>query len=397
MTAMHDFDVILIGGGLANGLIADRLLARRPGLRMMIIEAGDRLGGDHTWSYHATDMTAAQESWLRNYVHAAWSAQEVRFPSYRRTLSTGYRTVLSANLHNRLSQIDGLNLAVATRVIEAAPGAVILEGGQQLSAPCVIDGRGMIKPSGLSLGYQKFFGLELEMRRPHGLNQPILMDTTVEQIDGFRFMYCLPYTPTRMLIEDTYYSDEAGLDQAHLRRQVELYAVARGWEIGDVMREEHGLLPVVLDGEHATVWPEPSALARSGMRAGLFHQTTGYSLPFAVDVADRIADLDQLTTAAVATHVRGLARSRWQQQSFYRLLNRLLFLAAKGEERRNVFARFYRLPQQLIERFYAGQLKSSDKLRILVGRPPVPISAAIGALPPSAARRRTATTSGDGA
>jgi lycopene beta-cyclase len=35
-----------------------------------------------------------------------------------------------------------------------------------------------------------------------------------------------------------------------------------------------------------------------------------------------------------------------------------------------VFERFYRLPEDLIERFYALSLSLPDRARILVGRPP---------------------------
>jgi lycopene beta-cyclase len=45
-----------------------------------------------------------------------------------------------------------------------------------------------------------------------------------------------------------------------------------------------------------------------------------------------------------------------------------------------VLERFYRLPQPLIERFYAGEATLADKARILAGKPPVPIRRALGVL-----------------
>jgi len=45
-----------------------------------------------------------------------------------------------------------------------------------------------------------------------------------------------------------------------------------------------------------------------------------------------------------------------------------------------VLERFYRLPEPLIGRFYAGRSTFRDKARILAGRPPVPIGRAIRAL-----------------
>jgi lycopene beta-cyclase len=58
----------------------------------------------------------------------------------------------------------------------------------------------------------------------------------------------------------------------------------------------------------------------------------------------------------------------------------MLFLAAGPGERVRVFQHFYRLPAPLIARFYAGQSTLADKVRILSGKPPVPIPNAVGAL-----------------
>jgi len=45
-----------------------------------------------------------------------------------------------------------------------------------------------------------------------------------------------------------------------------------------------------------------------------------------------------------------------------------------------VFERFYQLPEPLIERFYAARSTPLDKMRILTGKPPVPIFSAVKAL-----------------
>ena len=45
-----------------------------------------------------------------------------------------------------------------------------------------------------------------------------------------------------------------------------------------------------------------------------------------------------------------------------------------------MLARFYRLPEALIERFYAGRSTGADMARVLAGKPPVPVLAAVAAL-----------------
>ena len=74
------------------------------------------------------------------------------------------------------------------------------------------------------------------------------------------------------------------------------------------------------------------------------------------------------------------ARRRAPVQRFYRLLNRMLFKAARPGERHRVMEKFYTLPQPLIERFYAGRTTPFDMMRILSGKPPVPIHRAVPCL-----------------
>jgi lycopene beta-cyclase len=48
--------MLLVGGGLANGLIAYRLAQARPEVAFRLVEAGPHLGGQHTWSFFESDL-----------------------------------------------------------------------------------------------------------------------------------------------------------------------------------------------------------------------------------------------------------------------------------------------------------------------------------------------------
>jgi lycopene beta-cyclase len=62
------------------------------------------------------------------------------------------------------------------------------------------------------------------------------------------------------------------------------------------------------------------------------------------------------------------------------MLAAMLFRAADPHERYLVLERFYRLDAGLIARFYAGQSTLFDRLRVLSGKPPVPIGRAMKAM-----------------
>lgn len=373
------YDLILVGGGLANGLIALRLKQARPELRLLIIEQAGQAGGNHTWSFHDTDLDGAQRQWLAPLIGCHWSRYRVVFPQRSRILDGGYASIFSADFAQVLAATMGKDLLLNTPVRALSPTDVALADGQILQGRAVIDGRGAKPTPYLALGYQAFLGQEVRLRQPHGLQEPVLMDASVDQGEGYRFVYLLPFSGDTLLIEDTHYVSQPAIDKERLRGNIGAYARTQGWHIDTVQREESGVLPITLAGDIQAFWREAEGQPRSGLRAGLFHPTTGYSLPHAVRLADRIAGLEDLAAPALFAAIHQEALNEWRRQGYFRLLNRMLFLAGPAGNRWRVMQRFYGLSEQLIRRFYGGRLTTTDKLRILLGKPPVPLGQAFSA------------------
>ena len=377
-----DFDLILAGGGLANGLIALRLAATRPELRVAIVEAGDNLGGNHTWSSFADDITPEQARWTAPLFEHRWAHYSIRFPAHARDLAAGYGSATSARLDAAVrAALPPGNILTGVPVVAVTPTQVTLGDQRVLNARAVIDGRGQGPTKALDLRWQKFLGVEVELAAPHGLTGPIIMDACVPQHDGYRFVYTLPLAPTRLLIEDTYFSDGNALAPDLLRAHIADYAAAQGWTIVGMGREERGVLPLALGGDIDAFWDEGEAgVPRAGLSAGLFHPVTGYSFPDAVRTADLVAGLPVLDAATIYRALRDHSTREWRDRRLYRMLNRMLFLAAHDEQRRHILQRFYRLDDGLVSRFYAGRSGWRDWARILTGTPPIPIPRAIGTL-----------------
>src|SRR5690349_405542 len=95
MTA-RDCDIAIVGGGLAGGLIALALARARPDLAVRLIEEGDSLGGNHRWSWFASDLDRAGAELMQAFRSEQWNdGYEVAFPGLRRRLRTGYRSLAS--------------------------------------------------------------------------------------------------------------------------------------------------------------------------------------------------------------------------------------------------------------------------------------------------------------
>ena len=184
----------------------------------------------------------------------------------------------------------------------------------------------------------------------------------------------LPFAADELLVEDTYYSDGPDLDVPLLRSRIDEYAKGAGEVIG----EETGVLPVALSGSVEALWD--GDVARLGLRGGFFHPTTGYSLPDAVANALLMTEQRDFSGAALFALFRDRARKLWRERAFFRLLNRMMFRATAPEQRYRVLEHFYRLPEPVIARFYAARLTRLDKVRILTGKPPVPVLKALRAM-----------------
>jgi len=375
---MRRADLVIVGGGLAGGLCALALQRRRPEISILLVEPGERIGGNHLWSFFESDVER-DHRWLTDpLIRHRWADYEVRFPAHARHLHEPYQTIESEALDEAVRAALPAEAIIRAGAKTVTPATVELDTGERIEGAAVLDARGG-KANGLDLGWQKFVGQLLTVPAGHGLERPVVMDATVAQHDGYRFVYCLPFSPTEVFVEDTYYSDTPDIDPDLLRARIADYAAARGWQVSGRNREEEGALPVVIGGRFDRLWPTSDPVARAGARGGFFHPLTSYSLPDAVRFAVWLAEQAPLD-GRLGPATRQRAKRHWKRGAFYRLLTALLYRAAEPDERYRVLERFYRLSGPLIGRFYAGNSTSYDKARVLSGKPPVPFFRALKVL-----------------
>lgn len=386
-------DVIIVGGGLAGGLIALALHRHAPDCRFLLVEAGRSLGGHHRWSWFATDIRPKSRELMAGFDLNGWDeGYDITFPRLGRTLPTSYRSLASAEFHAKLmAELPADQLRLNTKVETLDAGGVTLADGTRIAAKRVIDCRPFRTSPHLAGGWQVFLGQQFRCEQPHGLTRPVIMDASVEQIAphgngaAYRFVYVLPLSPTEVFVEDTYYADQPKMDAEVLKGRVAEYAHRKGWK-GEVVDSEAGILPVISGGNFAAAQAEIAipGVALAGARGGFSHPLTSYTLPFAVDnalaIARLIASRPALTGDELAAFCARRAKRHWRATSYYRMLSRMLFEAAEPDKRVVVFEHFYALRGALVERFYAGRSTWPDRLRILTGKPPVAIPRAIRAL-----------------
>lgn len=369
---MRPVDYALVGGGLQNGLMAAMLAHFRPGARVLLVDRAARVGSGHTWCFHDADLPSELRGVVAPFVAREWPGYDVEFPGHSRSIDGKYSCISAESFERALTQLfqstSGYSLRLATPVVNLAPHHIDLANGERIEARSVIDARGPGRLEEARIaGYQKFLGMELSLSSPLDMARPLLMDARVPQLDGYRFVYVLPFSSRRVLIEDTYFSDRPELDREALRARVLGYAAEHGMDVAEVVREEVGVLPLPARMKE----PRSEAPLRAGYQGGWFHPTTGYSFPVAARLAALVARTPE---AELGRALEECARSHAVQTRFCTFLNRLLFGGFEDGDRRNVFERFYRLPEPTIARFYALRMTALDRGRVLCGRPPRGIS-----------------------
>ena len=197
-------DIAILGGGLSGCLIALALNRQRPDVEVRIFESGHVLGGNHVWSFFDTDIAPDHRELIEPLITESWQDYDVHFPEHSRTLHAVYNSITSEQLDEVMrAALSPAAIVTNAAVTAATSTSVTLNSGETVKAGGVIDTRGPGNLDTLSCGWQKFMGQMLHLSAPHGLERPIVMDAAVDQVDGYRFVYCLPFGPDNVFVEDT--------------------------------------------------------------------------------------------------------------------------------------------------------------------------------------------------
>jgi lycopene beta-cyclase len=382
------FAAVIVGGGLQGCLLAHALAWHQPEAAVLLLEQAAELCGNHTWSFHQSDVAEPERGWFDPLVAHRWPAYRVRFPGLSRRVELPYATITSDRLREATLALAGDEAASARGgrlVIRTGVSCEILSpttvrfGGDVdassrtvIDCPMVIDcrGRRASGPSGRA-GYQSFIGREYETARRWPATEPTVMDVPADQADGFEFLYELPLGPHRVLLEYTRFHEEPACDEARAAGLISTRLMEAGAGTATLVRTEQGCLPMpyaAATGRDGPSRDGGSAGLAGGYAGGWYHAATGYSMPLAVRFAEVVA---RARPDRVAAEVAAAAEADRLRRGFARFLNRLLFCLVRPDDRWKIFQRFYRvLPETRIARFYAHRFTVTDAARIVIGRPP---------------------------
>lgn len=366
------YDVIFAGLGFANAILAYRLRQVRPDLKMIILEKKEKTGGDYTWSFFSSDIDVHQMEWVRPLIKHQWDMHELIFPEYERLINGVYNSIPSESLFDSLEK-SGIEILTGKKISKLSPEDVITDNGERFSADCVFDGRGPRENMKFSAGYQKFVGIDVDLAEPHGMDHPIIMDVRLDQEDGFRFMYVLPWSDTSLMLEDTHYSNTPDYDVQYYKKKMVEYAGSKGWKVKEITRIEHGALLIPMESDPDAEDDIQKGIPVIGIRGEIYNPITSYATPGCIKLADLISNHPVIESAAIAKFIKEKKPCIIKNRKISYMLNKMIFKVAAPETRYKIFEHFYTKNDNLVKRFYSSSSILRDYLNLCIGVPPVPM------------------------
>ena len=378
-----DYDYLIVGGG-ASGLSLAYHISQEPrlvGKRVALVEAHVTKADDRTWRYWAAGTTPFEA--VEAY---AWSQLVVRTPGFEKTLMLNpyrYRMVRAGDFYRYVGEALAARPAQFTRLLgevvalaESPGGAgalATLADGRELRAHYAFDSRlPQLEKQPARHRYleQHFRGWEIEADHDaFDPNTVQFMDFGVAQHGQVRFVYALPFTARRALVEFTVFS-EALLTREEYETELRAYLRER---VGEgryrVLGEESGSIPMT---DHPLPDRRSPHVLHLGTRAGRSKPSTGYTFKRIQQHSARLV----AALAATGHPPTDPTGDRWQFQLFDTLL--LDIMQRQGDTVRDIFRQlFERNPVQRIFRFLDEETSWAENLQIMNSVSPGPFMRSI--------------------
>ena len=372
-------NIAILGGGLAGlALAAELSVPEFSHLSIIVIEPRDEYIRDKTWSYWRPNQQDNDPHDFIDCETATWTAWRVQDANKSVTIKSEksenyvYASITSDAFYKAAlakigacSHVEILqNERVQSIRMESGRAIVTLKSAKNIVVnQFIFDARPPEKPSKQHLS-QHFLGLEL-------MADKAVFDTTcVDLMDfqpsdhGLHFMYVLPYSTTRALLESTWICDHA--DHSDYTQQLNDYLQKR-WPNTQfkVAYTESASLPLIAHKARKQ-WLGQTQLVPIGLPAGTARAATGYAFLETLQDAKRLANL--INTNEPLTTFKRNKIDACMDALF------LSFLHQNAAQGTNTFVQLFNncAPASLIL-FLTGQASWADRLAVIRSIPTTPM------------------------
>jgi lycopene beta-cyclase len=379
MPIQEKYDLVIIGGGCAGLSLASRLAEygdKAP--KTLIIEPRTSYTNDRTWCFWDT-----QQSKGKHIPNKSWNFFEIKYagkssvydcqsaPYQMLRSDQFYQTMLktiagNANIQLRLGQKISKNprhidhkwylqldhhLISSKMIVDTRPAQDILEDDAVL--------------------WQSFLGIEVKLKKnvfdPEKL---VLMDFDENFTQGLGFVYVLPSSKNRALIEYTVFSKNRLFEQdlaPYLENALSKYLGKNNFE---VTHQEHGILPM---GNKFIPDQRQESYLRAGLYAGAARPSSGYAFQRIQSWAQQCAE-SLVLQSKLKAQPEDKKLQQFMDALFLKVIRENQSIAAK------IFHRLFQKCDTLsIIRFMSDQASLRECLNIMRSLPTLPFLKALPA------------------
>ncbi|TGD78498.1 lycopene cyclase family protein [Hymenobacter wooponensis] len=375
MAAIFDFDYLIVGGGAA-GLSLAYHISQEPRLRhkrVLLLEPEAKDINDRTWSFWADEP-----SLFDGIVAYEWGRIAFRSPDFERVFDLKrhrykmirgldfYRFVRSALANN--PQFTFLQTTVGHLYDLPGAGVQATTPTGEFTARYGFDSRPPQlerRPEKHRYLLQHFVGWEVETGEDaFDPATAEFMDFRGDQHQEARFMYVMPFSKRKALVEYTLFSAELLPKQSYEEAMRAYLRDTLGVTNFRIEAEEVGAIPMT---DHPFPASAGASIINLGTRAGRAKPSTGYAFKrIQAHSARLVAAL--ASTGQPPQHLTG---DQWQFHLFDTLL--LDIMQRRGEHTRNIFAQlFQRNPPERIFDFLDERTSWRENFQVMNSVTPWP-------------------------
>lgn len=280
--AENSYDYIIAGGGLAGLSLAFYLnRSRLKDKKILIIDRDAKSENDHTWCFWQKGKSPFDEivfhRWKTLWFHGTENFSKLLdFGDYE------YKMIRAIDFYafirrelNQNRNITFLQSEIQSVNLEKA--VVATKSGEFIAREYVFDSftrKNYDNPKYQNL-WQHFLGWTVETEENTFVpDKATLFDFRVEQKEECRFIYILPFSAKKALLEFTIFSDnilEKSEYEFYLKEYISSVLKTKNYRILEI---ESGVIP--MSDEHHTQMPS-SKVVRIGTAGGYVKPSTGYS------------------------------------------------------------------------------------------------------------------------
>lgn len=283
----NTYHYIIAGGGMA-GLSLAFYLNQNPHFKdktILIIDRDEKNTNDHTWCFWEKERSPYEEIITQKW-KGVWFHGTDDFSQFLDLEDYTYKMIRGIDFYNFVIPLlkQNHNITFLQADILEVTETVRTNKGDIFASELVFDSsfRSNYDNPKYHNMLQHFKGWVIETAKPvFKVNEPTLFDFRTEQKNELRFIYVLPHSETKALIEFTIFSDNLITDaeyEFYLKKYIEETIKVDDYLIKtdeyQISETEFGIVP--MSDEPYEISPMPKVI-RIGTSGGYVKASTGYS------------------------------------------------------------------------------------------------------------------------